>query len=227
MVKLKWCWKLASLWLTETSVFVTVFIALQYKHGQGSTKDTVTTEEQRENGKNEESSKPRSKEGSPGRSQVCLFKLQGWYHILVAFLCQHIDKLGAYTFWPVCLSIRLSFYLIHLFVRRNFNIGHSFWMISHRAFIFHIIYIFLGVKSFLSYQSQGYLSKSDIKVTVFKKKKSGHCGDISVSPTQLVLSYLIPKKALILDVCSTGLLKTLHGKKNRNCSLQAILLLFP
>jgi hypothetical protein len=47
------------------------------------------------------------------------------------FLCPRIERSGAYSFWPVRLSICL-------FVCKNFNIGHIFWMVSDKAFLFHM-----------------------------------------------------------------------------------------
>ena len=52
------------------------------------------------------------------------------------FYAPGIKDSGAYSFWPVRLFVCLS---VCLFVRgKNFNIGHNFWMISDRAFIFHM-----------------------------------------------------------------------------------------
>jgi hypothetical protein len=47
------------------------------------------------------------------------------------FLCPRIERLGAYSFWPARLFVCLS-------VCKNFNIGHIFWMVNDRAFIFHM-----------------------------------------------------------------------------------------
>jgi hypothetical protein len=60
------------------------------------------------------------------------------------FLCPRIESSGAYSFWPV-----------RLFVCKNFNIGHMFWMASDRAFIFHMCVpydkIFLLVPNVLTF----------------------------------------------------------------------------
>ena len=60
-------------------------------------------------------------------------------------------------------------------------------MVIDRAFVLHIKKkIFLAAKPFLFYQSQGHLSRSNIKVTVFEKKNGG-CEGISISQTQFFL----------------------------------------
>jgi hypothetical protein len=51
------------------------------------------------------------------------------------FLCPRIERSGAYSFWPVRPSVCPS---VCLSVCKNFNIGHIFWMVSDRAFIFHM-----------------------------------------------------------------------------------------
>ena len=48
------------------------------------------------------------------------------------FLCPRINRLGAYSFWPACLSVCL------FVCQQKFYIGHSFCMVHDRAFIFHI-----------------------------------------------------------------------------------------
>jgi hypothetical protein len=63
------------------------------------------------------------------------------------FLCLRIERSGAYSFWPVRPSVCLS-------VCKTFNIGHIFWMVSDRTFIFHMCVpydkTFLLVPNFLT-----------------------------------------------------------------------------
>ena len=100
----------------------------------------------------------------------------------IIFLSLHIDMSGAYSFWPVCLSVHPFF---HLFVCKNFYIGHIFWLVRCRAFIFHMS--IPCDKTFLLVPS----SRSSVKVKV---KYQGQCfpkngsfaGGISVSQTQFV-----------------------------------------
>ena len=72
-----------------------------------------------------------------------------------------------------------------LFVCKNFYIGHSFWMISDRAFIFHIHISYGNTLSLVP------KSRSSVKVKVkyqgqFKKKTS-HYEGICVSQTHIVV----------------------------------------
>jgi hypothetical protein len=46
------------------------------------------------------------------------------------FLCPRIERSGTYSFWPVRLFVCLS--------AKTFNIGHIFWKVSDKAFIFHM-----------------------------------------------------------------------------------------
>ena len=71
--------------------------------------------------------------------------------------CLHIDRSGAYSFCPVCLSAI------------KFNIGHNFKMVCDGAFSFPMS-IPCG-KTFLWYQGQDDLSRSrsNTKFTFFKK----------------------------------------------------------
>ena len=39
------------------------------------------------------------------------------------FLCPSIDRSGAYSFWPICLSVRP---FVVFFVGKNFHVGHIF-----------------------------------------------------------------------------------------------------
>ena len=66
-------------------------------------------------------------------------------------LLPRIDRSGAYSFWPVRLFVCFS--------TKTFTLAITF--------IFHI-YISWG-RTFFKYQSQGHLSRSNIKVTVFEK----------------------------------------------------------
>ena len=52
----------------------------------------------------------------------------------VIFMPPH-RQIGAYSFWSVRVSV---FSFVRLFASRNFYIGHSFLMVSNRAFIFDI-----------------------------------------------------------------------------------------
>ena len=86
------------------------------------------------------------------------------------FLCPHSDRLGAYSFWSVCLFIHPSVcLLVCLFVCKNFYIGHIFLLVRVRAFIFHRVY--LVKRPFCCYEDQGHQSRSrlNIKITIFKK----------------------------------------------------------
>ena len=78
---------------------------------------------------------------------------------MCSFLCPP-QRSGAYSFCPVCLSFCL-------FVRKNFNIGHNFWMVSDTAFILHMCISW--VKMFSLVSRSRYLSRSNIKVTIFYK----------------------------------------------------------
>ena len=73
------------------------------------------------------------------------------------FLCPCIDRSGAYSFLPVCLSAK-TFML---------SIAFEWQMIK----LSYLTYVLLWVKPFLKYQSQDHLSRSrsNIKVTVFEK----------------------------------------------------------
>ena len=76
-----------------------------------------------------------------------------------------IDQ-GHMVFGPsVCLCV-------HLFVRKNFYIGHIFWLVRLRAFIFHMS--IPCDKTFLLVPS----SRSSVKVKYqgHSFKKNGHCG---------------------------------------------------
>ena len=71
-----------------------------------------------------------------------------------------IDRSGAYIFGPsVCLCIRL-------FVRKNFYIGHIFWLVRLR--VSYLTWVHLVTRPFCWYQAQGHQSWStpNIKVTV-------------------------------------------------------------
>jgi hypothetical protein len=57
-------------------------------------------------------------------------------------LCPRIERSGAYSFWPVHLSVCLS-------VSKDLNIGHIFWMVSDRDFIC----VFLMTRPFNWYQN--------------------------------------------------------------------------
>ena len=54
-------------------------------------------------------------------------------------LCPRIGRSGAYSFWPVCLSVRPFVHpsVCPFVVRKNFYIGQIFCFIRVRAFIFH------------------------------------------------------------------------------------------
>jgi hypothetical protein len=49
----------------------------------------------------------------------------------LSFLCPHIERSGANSFWPVRLFVCLS--------AKNFNIDHIFWMVCDREFVFHML----------------------------------------------------------------------------------------
>ena len=90
------------------------------------------------------------------------------------FSCPRIDRSGAYSFWPVCLSVRP---FVRLFLRKNFCMGRLFLLVSVRAFVFHMS--IPCDKTFLLVPS----SKSSFKVKVEYQghdleKKNGHCGGI-------------------------------------------------
>ena len=84
-----------------------------------------------------------------------------------SFLCPHINRWGTYSIWPVCPSVRL-------FVHKNFYIGHSFWMVSDRAFILHI-YIPWGKTLSLISKSRWCLK---VKYQGHSFWKNGRCGGI-------------------------------------------------
>ena len=75
---------------------------------------------------------------------------------IFSFSCSCIDRLGAHCFCPICLSAK------------NFNIGHNFWMLSDRAFIYHMC-IPCGKTFSLVPRSQSRWW-SNIKVVFFKKE---------------------------------------------------------
>ena len=99
---------------------------------------------------------------------------------LSIFFVPCIDRSGAYSFFLDC------FLVVLLFVRKNFYIGHSFWLVRVKAIIFHMSIpcykIFLLVPS----------SRSSVKVTVKYQghsfRKNGHSRGIGVSQTHCVFS---------------------------------------
>ena len=96
------------------------------------------------------------------------------------FLPPRINRLGAYSFCPVCLSAK------------NFNIGHNFWMVSDRTFMFHMC--IPSCKTFSSVPR----SRSNVKVTIFK---NNHFMGIRVSQTHLVFFLFL---AHLSTTCSKG-----------------------
>ena len=51
----------------------------------------------------------------------------------VSVYALRINRSGAHSFWPVCWSV-LQF--VSVFVRKNFYMGHIFWLVRVRAFIY-------------------------------------------------------------------------------------------
>ena len=64
-----------------------------------------------------------------------------------------------------CVSFSLFFSVNFLVYKKNFNIGHSFWMVSYRAFTIHMCITFGKTFSFVP------MSRSSVKVYV---KYQGH-----------------------------------------------------
>ena len=97
---------------------------------------------------------------------------------LQQFLCPRIDRSGACSLWPV-----------RFFVHKNFNIGHIFWLVRVKAFIFHMS--IPCDKSFLLVPS----SRSSVKVKYqglsFREKKKGCCSGISFSQIQLLINLTV------------------------------------
>ena len=119
------------------------------------------------------------------------------------FLSPSIDRSGAYSFWLVGVSICL-------FVCKNFWIGHSFWMVSDRAFIFCI---YIPWDKTLSLVPK---SRSSVKVKV---KYQGY----KVKKMAVAWAFMFHKHILFvsaIQVCWKYL------EKRRNCLLQAIFFLF-
>ena len=85
------------------------------------------------------------------------------------FLCPCIDRLGAYSFWPVHLCVCVSVCLFVCLSAKTFTLSISFdWCVLRPSYFTQE---YLVTRPFCWYQVQGHLSKSrsNIKVTVFKK----------------------------------------------------------
>ena len=73
------------------------------------------------------------------------------WHCRLLFLMARINRSGHIGFWPVRPSVCMS---------AKTYIGHGFWMVSDRAFIFHIYIPFFGTKVKVIHQGQCQISGS-------------------------------------------------------------------
>ena len=112
------------------------------------------------------------------RFSACSSGFVWHYHNSVClFLCPRMDRSGNIVF-------DLS---VHLFIDKKLYLGHSFWTVSDRAFIFHI-YIPWGKTISLVQKSRSSV-KVKVKYQSHSFRKNGLCGGTSVSQTHLVSKY--------------------------------------